>query len=179
MNQRLADILAARKKTAKQPEVGGGNEPREAGTNIGGSIGYSIGNGDSSQARPQDQLGPSENFIAKQNSGKLFQTSNVDPVHAGSSTEIHDIVITPNTLIAQKLSALKVALEAQLPELPHILKTIHTMLKDDPDTVRVLSDQEIGLIVSGLITHTGTTIITSPRKSSSKKTQPVSLDMLD
>lgn len=92
---------------------------------------------------------------------------------------VSEVRITPNTPLSQKLEELQVALEAQLPELPYILKTIHTTLSQSPDAVPVLSDDEIGLIVQGLIQHTNTSIVPAPKKGRSKKSQPISLDMLD
>lgn len=83
------------------------------------------------------------------------------------------------TPIGRKLEELRTAIEANLPELPHVLKTIHTQLAQDPETVTLLTEEEIGLIVRGLVSHTDTTIIPKPKRGSSKRTQPISLDMLE
>jgi hypothetical protein len=78
-----------------------------------------------------------------------------------------------------KLAELEVAIKEKQPDMPYVLKNIWDMLKEDTETVTLLTDEDIGNIVAGLTQHTNTTIIAAPKKSTSKKSQPISLDMLD
>lgn len=109
-------------------------------------------------------------------------TTSAEPV-ASATPKVPAVPQAPSqvtgTPIGRKLEELRTAIEANLPELPHVLKTIHTQLAQDPETVTLLTEEEIGLIVRGLVSHTDTTIIPKPKRGSSKRTQPISLDMLE
>lgn len=52
------------------------------------------------------------------------------------------------------------------PTLPVLLRTIHKQLRDDPELVTILSEEEIGIIINGLKVQTNTEIVTSTVKSS-------------
>lgn len=69
--------------------------------------------------------------------------------------------MTPHESIALKIAELAVAVKATLPNMPTLLRDIHTILKNDSDLVSILSPAEIGMIVSGLSVQTQTTIINS------------------
>lgn len=61
--------------------------------------------------------------------------------------------------LIMELAELEQALEQQVPDFRVILRNIHQKLRADPELVTVLSEEEIGLIVSGLATHAQAEII--------------------
>lgn len=80
--------------------------------------------------------------------------------------------------LSMKVAELGQLLEAANPGYSLLLRDIHASLKNDPELVTVLSDEEIGQIMKGLLSHTDTTIAaTSKSKSGGKRTQPVTADM--
>lgn len=54
------------------------------------------------------------------------------------------------------------------PRMPLLLKDIHSILKNDPDNVTLLSEEDIGIIVAGLKKQTATEITTATLKKSTK-----------
>ena len=77
--------------------------------------------------------------------------------------------------IKEKLAQLENALLESLPTMPTLLRDIHRSLKNDPDTVTLLSEEECAILVSGLKKQTQTEIATKvikakPRKALSKLT---------
>ena len=71
--------------------------------------------------------------------------------------------------IRNELAALEEALLTATPEMPKILRTIHSHLKKDPSLVTLLSDTEASILVRGLKKVTATEIATSAAKSKPKK----------
>lgn len=77
--------------------------------------------------------------------------------------------------IKEKLAQLENALLESLPTMPTLLRDIHRSLKNDPDTVTLLTEEECAILVSGLKKQTQTEIATKvikakPRKALSKLT---------
>jgi len=77
--------------------------------------------------------------------------------------------------IKEKLAQLQNALLESLPTMPTLLRDIHRSLKNDPDTVTLLSEEECAILVTGLKKQTQTEIATKvikakPRKALSKLT---------
>lgn len=71
------------------------------------------------------------------------------------------------------LRDLEEALEEQVEGFGDILFKIHSAIKEDPNSVTIFSDEEIGIFSRGLMRHTGITVsVTAPK--SSKKTQKLS-----
>lgn len=64
-------------------------------------------------------------------------------------------------LVKEQIALLQERLLTHHPEMPILLRKIHTVLKQDPEVVTLLEDEEIGIIVSGLSVQTQTTIATS------------------
>ena len=60
--------------------------------------------------------------------------------------------------IAMKIAELSQMILAAHPRMPMLLRDIHTILKNDPDNVTLLSEEDIGVIVSGLKLQTKTVI---------------------
>lgn len=79
-------------------------------------------------------------------------------------------------LIQLKIAELKGQLLEKHPALPVLLREVHKTLRDNPEVVTLLEPEEVGVIVSGLLHQTQTTIAT--KASTSKKKTAITLDML-
>lgn len=81
--------------------------------------------------------------------------------------------------VQDKIQELQERLLSQHPTMPVLLQTIHKLLKQQPDNITLLSDEQIGVIVSGLMRHTSTEISAKAAGSRAKKvTQKLSLSDL-
>jgi len=69
--------------------------------------------------------------------------------------------MTPHEIIALKIQELYVSVQQTLPNMPTLLRDIHSNLKTDPELVTLLTPDEVSIIVSGLSKQTQTTITTS------------------
>lgn len=63
--------------------------------------------------------------------------------------------------VKEAIASLQNALLSAHPEMPMLLRKIHTTLRNDPEVVTLLTEEEIGVIVNGLSEQTKTTIATS------------------
>lgn len=86
--------------------------------------------------------------------------------------------MTPTEQLQSSILELQEALISANPGMPTMLRTIHKNLAADPAIVTLLSEDEIAIIVSGLMKHTATVIATTTKKVSSKKLAGISLDDL-
>lgn len=81
---------------------------------------------------------------------------------------------TEITNIKMKIADLEQSILAAHPRLPLLLKDIHSILKADPTNVTLLSEEDIGILVSGLKRQTQTEIAaTASKKKVSLKTTSV------
>lgn len=80
--------------------------------------------------------------------------------------------------ITEKILQLQSQLLSQHPQLPKLLSEIHQTLKENPDCVTLLSDEEVGVIVNGLKKQTATEIATTALKSKTKSIKNISLEDL-
>lgn len=71
--------------------------------------------------------------------------------------------------IKEKLASLEAALLEGTPNMPILLREIHRNLKNDPDIVTLLSEEDCSILVQGLKKVTATTIATTAIKKGSKK----------
>lgn len=71
--------------------------------------------------------------------------------------------------IKEKLAFLDSQLKASTPNISTLLREIHTVLKNDPDVVTLLTEEECSILVRGLKKQTNTEIATSALKSGAKK----------
>lgn len=82
--------------------------------------------------------------------------------------------------IRDKMSELQEALDNNVPGFAHILKDIHDNIRADPDSVTILTDEEIAVIVKGLEKHAH--IVVTPAKAkkaaSNKSKAPIGADDL-
>lgn len=65
------------------------------------------------------------------------------------------------TQVKEAIEDLKSKLLSAHPEMPVLLRKIHTTLRSDPEVVTLLDEEEIEVIVNGLSAQTKTTIATS------------------
>lgn len=56
--------------------------------------------------------------------------------------------------LQDKIAEISTALESHAPNLPTLLRTVHSQLKKDPELVTLLSDEDASVIVRGLKEHT-------------------------
>ena len=77
-----------------------------------------------------------------------------------------------------KISSLQDALLSAHPTMPVLLQQIHKQLKADPDNVTLLSEEDIGILVSGLKRQTATEISAAASKAKKPSLSKTSLDML-
>lgn len=75
--------------------------------------------------------------------------------------------------IAMKIAELAELIHNAHPRMPMLLREIHTILKQDPDNVTLLSEEDIGVIVNGLKKQTATVITAGilSKKTKLKDTQ--------
>ena len=71
--------------------------------------------------------------------------------------------------VREKLASLEEALLANTPNMPTLLRDIHSSLKKDLDLVTILSEEECSILVRGLKKQTNTEIATKAVKAKPKK----------
>lgn len=77
--------------------------------------------------------------------------------------------------IAMEMAELESALNQQVPGFHTILRDIHIKLREDPNTVTLLSEDEIALIVKGLERHANVTLTAKAAKPTARaKKTPIS-----
>lgn len=85
--------------------------------------------------------------------------------------------MTPQEQIKESILELQAALQAANPGFLSLLRTIHSNLKANQDVVTLLDEEEIGIVVSGLMRHANVVIATKPA-SKSARMKSVSVDDL-
>lgn len=83
-----------------------------------------------------------------------------------------------STQIKEKTLQLEQALLTSHPSMPSLLKDIWLTLKQNPDQVTLLSEEDIGIVVRGLKQQTKTEISTTALKTKGKSLKNISLDDL-
>lgn len=71
--------------------------------------------------------------------------------------------------VQQNILSLQEALLSAHPEMPTLLRKIHTKLKADPAVVTLLSEEEIATVISGLKVQTNVQFISGTKKPAAKK----------
>lgn len=74
-----------------------------------------------------------------------------------------------------KMNELRDRIHTQHPQMPQLLKTIHTTLSKDPECVTLLSEEAIGVIVRGLQVQTKTELVVATTKKASTASKKVKL----
>lgn len=72
--------------------------------------------------------------------------------------------------LQEKIAALQAALLDQHPQMPTLLREIHTALRAQPENVTLLSEEDICTIVNGLQKQTNTFLATTVTKSAKNTT---------
>ena len=76
-------------------------------------------------------------------------------------------------IIRTKILDLQQALEQRLPGMKNALADIYNSMKQDPELVTILSEEEIATVIRGLKQHANLEIPVSKQTSSKAKKQPV------
>lgn len=83
--------------------------------------------------------------------------------------------LTQHDLITAKITELQEKLLAKHPQMPLLLREIHSTLKENPAVVTLLAEDQIRIIVNGLEAQTNTYIAQSmTTKSSTAKNKALS-----
>lgn len=84
------------------------------------------------------------------------------------------------TELQEKVAQLQEQLLTNHPQIPVLLRTIHTQLRKDPELVTLMTPEEIGIVVSGLKRQTNTEITTAvvKKSASTKSLKKISVDDL-
>lgn len=64
-----------------------------------------------------------------------------------------------SSTLTGKIDELQEQLEKKLPGYKDVLRSIHSIIKNDPDLLHILTDEQIGVIVAGLSQHKGVVIV--------------------
>lgn len=80
--------------------------------------------------------------------------------------------------IQSRIVLLKEALETENPQLPILLREVHATLKQQPENVTLLSEDEIAIIVAGLSKHTKTHLAGSVLKTAKTKSAKLGKDAM-
>lgn len=83
--------------------------------------------------------------------------------------ETNSVPLTNLEQTSQKISDLQAMLQQQAPGYENLLQQIHTILAKDPDLSHMLTDEQVGIVVSGLSKKTGI-VIATPVNPSKKRT---------
>ena len=70
--------------------------------------------------------------------------------------------------VQEKLIEMEEVLNNNTPGLPTLLRTVHTLLKKDPEVVTLLSESDCNILVEGLKEHTKIELATKAMKSKPK-----------
>lgn len=77
-----------------------------------------------------------------------------------------DAIASKAMLLQSKITHLAEALKEVSPAMPNILREIHTTLKGFPEVVTLLTEEEIGVIVSGLCKQSNINLVPIVAKTS-------------
>lgn len=83
--------------------------------------------------------------------------------------------MTPQEQLKEQIYTLQSKLLESSPDMPVLLRTIHTQLRADAELVTTLSEEEIGILVTGLKKQTATEISTTALKVKGKSLKQMSL----
>lgn len=75
--------------------------------------------------------------------------------------------------VKEKLARLEDALKADTPNMPTLLRDIHRVLKQDPDVVTILEEEECAILVRALKKQTNMSIATTAIKKSKSGSKPL------
>ncbi len=74
--------------------------------------------------------------------------------------------MTPYEQLQEKVLSLETAIKSRHPTMPTLLQEIWKALKAQPENVTLMTEEEMGILVSGLQVQTNTTLAQSAVKAS-------------
>lgn len=74
--------------------------------------------------------------------------------------------MTPHEQLSEKIASLQSTILSRHPTMPTLLQEIWRTLKAQPENVTLMTEEEIGIIVSGLQQQTNTSLAVAVSKSS-------------
>ena len=77
--------------------------------------------------------------------------------------------MTPNDILREKVASLEQQLLSAHPQIPSLLRDIHNQLREDPDCVTILTEEEIGVVVQGLMRQTQVSMVENISKKGTGK----------
>lgn len=80
--------------------------------------------------------------------------------------------------LQEKIQSLQNALLDRHPSMPNLLREIHTALRKQPENVVILSEEDIGIIVTGLEVQTNTFLAQTVTKSAKSTSAVVKVKAL-
>lgn len=102
-------------------------------------------------------------------SNERQSSSNENPGNAEESSGNDRVSEGHDHPLKMALAELEQALTEKLPEFRTILRDIHSKLRQDPEVVTALSEDEIAVIVSGLVHHANVEIVAPKAIKAAKK----------
>jgi hypothetical protein len=79
--------------------------------------------------------------------------------------------LSQHQLISTKIAELQEKILAAHPQMPLLLREIHSTLKNDPAVVTLLKEEEIAIIINGLQRQTQTYLVQSMTAAKGSKTK--------
>lgn len=96
------------------------------------------------------------------------------------ANECSDSGLVSDHPLKMQLAELEQALTEKLPEFRTILRDIHSKLRQDPAIVTAMSEEEVALVVSGLVAHANLEVIApNAIKAAKKATRGVKIEAGD
>ncbi len=86
--------------------------------------------------------------------------------------------MTPTEQVKERILSLEQTILESNPRLPILLREIKLLLVKDPEIVTNLSEEDIGIIVSGLKKQVGVELLGATTASAKKKSSKIGLDDL-
>lgn len=102
---------------------------------------------------------------------ELIPANPANAVTQVAPTQAQSVELTPQQfLVVEKIARLENCLLASDPQMPHLLRAIHTALHQDPELVHFLEPAQVGVITKAAFTQAKITVVTTSVKKASKTT---------
>lgn len=174
--QRLKRLAAERRASSTTEENNNGSSVDSGDNAVGSNVPAVPELAGSGQRVLEDTPANQETEQPTQAGGTCVELGSSDGVgDTGSSESLPVTKALATHPIAMEMAELEDALEKQVPGFANILRDIHIKLREDPNTVTLLSEEEIATIVKGLERHANVTLTTKAAKPTAKaKKTPIS-----
>lgn len=180
LQAKLAALKARQAAEVKEAENGGGSIPGVQSSNSGPQEENKqdatavVQPVPTSSDRATDKTpGSASDVIASQ----VLSTAQAAPTVAAG---VQPVTLGNAEQIISRIAELRTSLANQLPGYERLLQVIHTAIAKDPDVAHVLSEEDVGTIVSGLSLKKSIVLVEASKKSSSssKKLSKLTVDDL-